>query len=196
MEKFYHTKTLISGVVTNTDFNANVKDIVRPTAALTIYDAMNKEWIPDIYVIFSNNGDARQFKGIRVGDILLVSGELNYIQETGYVIYATEYTILYHNKVSDIKKNRVLLFNECNQQNFSFITGQLVSYNNENQIATITYPSHYNIRGNIANQYTIPIHTLNQIDIDQNLLQNCVFHGWISQDYAEGYIDLIHSTTY
>ena len=44
----------------------------------TVYDDIHKKWVSNIYILFSDNSNARKFRMFHVGDLILLSGELIY----------------------------------------------------------------------------------------------------------------------
>lgn len=177
-------KTLISGIIKNVDFNSNILNIIRPVAELSVFDPVKKEWVDHIYIIFSENGDARRFKGFNIGDVIIVSGETSFITGVGYVVYVLEYTILYKNKnVEKASRNKIILSDGCNQQNFIYIKGRLIYYDEDTNIATITHDIIPSIRGNLDKKTTFPVKVLNSIFPD---CEDCIFQGRFTSHYIEG----------
>lgn len=176
------SKVIVTGIVTQTDFNSNILDIVRPAAQICVYSQEDKEWIDKIYLIFSDNVDARKFKALNIGDILLLTGELVYCAGTGYAIYVTSHTILHSNKTgSPLNIQKTLFFNYTLPQNFVFIKGVTICKNNE--IITVAHQIKEVIRGDVIKQSVEPLRIIHQL---KGASKNIIFNGRFGIQMIEG----------
>lgn len=182
------SQIVVSGIITNTTQDANVLNIVRPVAEITVFDPVGRKWIDGILLIFSDNESARKFKGFNAGDVLLVTGELSYIAEQGYVIYVSRHTVLCKNKKNKPQRNKIMIFEGCNSQNFIYIKGHMIAYNEEKQVATVTHMINKCIRGDLERTATFPVHVQNPLS---SYSGDCIVVGHFSQDYIDGDLWLI-----
>ena len=182
------SQIVVAGIITNTTQDANVLNIVRPVAEITVFDQENREWIDGILLIFTDNESARKFKGLNTGDVLLVTGELSYIAEKGYVIYVSRYTVLCKNKKNKPQSNKIMIFEGCNSQNFIYIKGHMIAYNEDKQIATVTHTINRCIRGDLERTATFPVHVQN---CPSSHSGDCIVVGHFSKDFIEGDLWLI-----
>lgn len=161
---FSESKVILTGIVTNTDLNSNIMDIVRPVAQITIYNQKDQAWVDNIYLIFSDNASARKFRGIKIGDILLITGEFVYLAGIGYAVYLTNYQKL-HNNTSESPLNiqKTLFFNGLSPQNFIMIKGNIIYVNKEENVVTITHDIKANIRGDLEKKSFQPVSVTNDI---------------------------------
>lgn len=172
------SEVVISAVITNIDLNANTSVTNSPVAEVTVYDPIHKNWVDNIYILFSDNSNARKFRMFHVGDILMIYGELIYSSGVGYVISPTNYTILSSNK-KDIPLHiqKVNLINSFGVINRVYIKGNLLSLN-RNNIASISHELSKPIKGNI-NQISIqPVHYFNKV---KNGSKNIIFLGYFGK---------------
>ena len=179
-----NSKVMITGIITETDFNSNIIDIIRPVARVCVYDKQNKEWIDNIYLIFPDNTNARKFRGLHIGDVILLTGELCYYSGTGYSIYVIDYTILesnIQNAPLDIQKT--LFFNKIGSQNYIFIKGTMLYYNKNDGIITIAHTIEHNIRGDLEKKSIEPVRLEKQI---KNASKNIVFLGHFTKGMISG----------
>ena len=176
------SKVIVTGIVTKTDFNANILDIIRPAAEITVYSQEDKEWIDKIYLIFAENVDARRFKAFNIGDILLLTGELIYYPGTGYAIYVTSYTILQSNK-SDAPLNmqKTLFFNYTLPQNFVFVKGSVLCHNND--IITLAHQICTPVRGDLIKKSVQPVRITRKM---KDASKNVIFCGRFGVQMIEG----------
>lgn len=191
MTQVKESQVVVSGVITDTQLNSNILNMIRPVATIEVFDPVHKEWVKDIYIIFSENGDARRFKGLNTGDLIMVTGELSFITGTGYVIYATEHTILCKNKNGTPQKNRIVLFDGCNQQNFIYIKGKVTTFNEDNRVATITHHIASNIRGDLIKESTYPVFVTNSVTPEYT---DCIFTGHFAKHHIEGELYTIYQS--
>lgn len=177
MNKTY-SQIIVTGIVISTDHNISNKDTVSPVIQLTTYDTETKTWLDNIYILFSDNSNARKFRMFNIGDILLLSGELIYYSGAGFLINPLNYVVLDSNKKDipiDVQKSN--LISSTGVLNHIFIKGNLL--NLSKNIASISHDIVYPVKGNI-NQVSIqPVQFTNDL---KKAVKDIVFVGKFTTD--------------
>lgn len=155
-----YSDVTITGIIISTEYNITNKDTVSPVIQITTYDTENQTWLDNIFIVFSDNANARKFRMFNVGDIILLSGELIYYSGTGFLINPLNYVILTSNKKDisiDVQKSN--LISSIGVINKIMIKGSLLNVNKN--IASISHEIVHPVKGNI-NQISIqPIQMTN-----------------------------------
>lgn len=168
-----YSEVCLTGIVTDISLNSDIFGIKRPVARLTTLNSKTNEWNENIFACFSDNAQARQFRAINIGSVLLVTGEVFYQHGKGYMIYVNKYVILEkNNEKRPIYIQRVFLSGNYNIDNKIIIKGSVIS--NNNNIYSITHNLNNSYRGDVMFESVEPIEVVNNPPDD---IKDCLFIG-------------------
>ena len=154
---------LLTGVVVKSNLQSDFLNIKRPVFELEVYNDTQDKWIRDIYVVFSENGDARRSKGIKNGYILCVEGELSFFSQEGkYVVFVQGYSVC--SKDNDIAVAKTVIAESIGFLNSVSLIGEALFCDKNIVTARCNILGDY--RGNISKTSTQPLYCISPVSND------------------------------